>query len=129
MHYFVCFVAKSSTLEMKAYFLMMSFGWGQYTGAGIQVVILLVSTLNENVFIKSFANKCSPYLCLSSSCSSLLGLAFAAGCKPLPSETVSGVCPPCKSSDNPLSPGTHSKNKISSEAMHQSDFISFPVWK
>lgn len=57
MRYFVCFVAKSSALEMKAHFLMMGFAWGQYTGAGIQVLILPLSRLNENVFIESVTNK------------------------------------------------------------------------
>lgn len=53
----------------------------------------------------------SPYLCPSSGCSSSLGLAFVSGCTRLLSETISGVCPPCKSSGNPLSPGTHSENR------------------
>lgn len=53
----------------------------------------------------------SPYLCPSFGCSSSLWLAFVSGCTRLLSETISGVCPPCKSSGNPSSPGTHSENR------------------
>lgn len=72
----------------------------------------------DNDWIKAYSWKAlqskhtisSPYLCISSGCSSSLWLTFVvSGSTLLPTETVSGVSPPYKSSDNPLSPGTHKK--------------------
>lgn len=106
-------VAKSSALEIEMYSHwvphidacpkddLRSAGWGQYLAAGI----------HNNWSSMALQTTHSPYLCPSSGCSSSLWLTFVSGCIPLLSETIWGVCPPCKSFDSPLSPGTHSENR------------------